>query len=84
VLVVVVSGEGTHRLGIVCSAGLTLVGQQPRCHCPLPLGVILDPGQELRALWVERLWVPLQLKVSPMSGPRNLMTLSLSVKKVGL
>ena len=79
-------GEGTHQLEIVWSAGLTLVEQQPRCHCLLSLGMVHDPGRELGAgaLFVEHLWVPLQLKVNSMLRPRNLMTLSLSVKSIGL
>ena len=59
--------EVTHRLVIVWSAGLKLVEQQPRFHRLLPLGIVLDPGQGLGELWVEYLWVPLQLEANPMS-----------------
>jgi hypothetical protein len=46
--------------------------------------MILDPGQELGALWVECLWDPLRLKVNPLSSPQYLVTLALSVKPIQL
>ena len=72
-------GDETHRLGIVWPAGLRLVEQQPRCHCLLPLEMVLDPGQELGAPWD-----PLELKVNPMSSPQYLVTLALSEKSIRL
>jgi hypothetical protein len=76
--------EVTHQLEIVWSAELELVEKQPCYHCLLPLGIVLDPGQELGVLWVEHLWVPLELKVNLRSRPRSLMMLSQSVKSAGL
>jgi hypothetical protein len=72
-------GDETHRLEIVWPAGLRLVVQQPRCHCLLPLKMVLGPGQELRASWD-----PLELKVNPMSSPQYLVTLALSEKPIRL
>ena len=74
--------EVTHQLEIVWSAGLELVEQQPCFHCLLLLGIVLDPGQELRVLWDEHLWVPLELKVNPRSRPQSLMVLSQLVELV--